>query len=114
MPARQGSITTRESVPSKSLASSSRRSSQGRTRSSASTALAGRIPRGSSEASEGLLLAFGGALGRPLGSAFAHEPGRQRGDDEHDGGHDEELTQDLGGYPGEMVAMVSIWGNELG
>ncbi|MBM3693379.1 MAG: acetyl-CoA acetyltransferase [Actinomycetota bacterium] len=24
------------------------------------------------------------------------------------------MTQDLGGYPGEMVAMVSIWGRELG
>ena len=24
------------------------------------------------------------------------------------------LTHNLGGYPGEMVAMVSIWGNQLG
>ena len=24
------------------------------------------------------------------------------------------MTQDLGGYPGEMVSMVSIWGTELG
>jgi len=24
------------------------------------------------------------------------------------------MTQDLGGFPGEMVSMVSIWGTELG